>query len=117
MVFYNGSYYDYHFIIKYLAEEFEKQFTCLGESTEKFITFSVPIEKQVTRIDKNWEEITKTISWRLKFIDSERFMVSSLSNFVDNFAEGFHKIKGKHQHNEKKCETFRIKYKYWHCFP
>ena len=59
MVFYNGSYYDYHFIIKYLAEEFEKQFTCLGESTEKFITFSVPIEKQVTRIDKNWEEITQ----------------------------------------------------------
>ena len=53
MVFYNGSYYDYHFIIKYLAEEFEKKFTCLGESTEKFITFSVPIEKQVTRIDKN----------------------------------------------------------------
>ena len=29
------SYYDYHFIIKVLAEEFEKQFTCLQENTEK----------------------------------------------------------------------------------
>ena len=33
--FHNGSNYDYHFIIKELAEEFKKQFTCLGESTEK----------------------------------------------------------------------------------
>ena len=30
IVFQNGSNYDYHFIIKDLAEEFEKQFTCLG---------------------------------------------------------------------------------------
>ena len=30
-----GSPYDYHFIIKQLAKEFEGQFKCLGESTEK----------------------------------------------------------------------------------
>ena len=35
IVFHNGSNYDYHFIIKELAEEFKKQFTWLGESTEK----------------------------------------------------------------------------------
>ena len=34
IVFYNGSNHDYLFIIKELAEEFEKQFTCLGENTE-----------------------------------------------------------------------------------
>ena len=34
-VFHNGSNYDYHFIIKELAEEFKKQFTCLRENTEK----------------------------------------------------------------------------------
>ena len=28
-----------------LAEEFEKQFICFGESTEKYITLTVPIEK------------------------------------------------------------------------
>ena len=43
--FHNGSNDDYHFIIKDLAEQFEKQFTCLGENTKKRITFSVPIEK------------------------------------------------------------------------
>ena len=36
---------DYHFIIKKLAEEFDYQFTCLEENTEKHITLSVPIEK------------------------------------------------------------------------
>ena len=55
----NGSNYDYHFAIKELAEEFEKKITYLGESTEKYITFTVPIEKEVTRIDKNGEEVTK----------------------------------------------------------
>ena len=52
IAFHNGSNYDYHFIIKQLGEEFKKQFTCLGESTEKYITFTVPIEKEVERIDK-----------------------------------------------------------------
>ena len=46
IVLYNGSNYGYHFFIKELAGEFRKQFTCLGESTEKCITFTVPIEKK-----------------------------------------------------------------------
>ena len=52
-VFHNGSNYDYHFIIKESSEEFLKKFTCLGEKTEKYITFTVPIEKEVARINKN----------------------------------------------------------------
>ena len=52
IVFRNGSNYDYHFIIKELAEEFEKQFTFLGENTEKYITFLVSIEKEVTKTTK-----------------------------------------------------------------
>ena len=43
IVFHNGSAYDYHFIIKELAEEFDSQFECLGKNTEKYITFSVLI--------------------------------------------------------------------------
>ena len=65
MIFYNGSNYDYDFIIKDLAEEFKKLFTCLRENTEKYITFTVPIEKEVTRIDKNGEKITKSIFYIL----------------------------------------------------
>ena len=62
-VFHNGPNYDHHFIIKELAEEFRKQFTCLGENTEEYITFTVPVEKKVTRIEENGEEITKYISY------------------------------------------------------
>ena len=45
IVFDNRSSYDYHFIIKELAEKFKKQFTSLGEITEKYIPFTTPIEK------------------------------------------------------------------------
>ena len=44
-VFDNGSTYDYYFVIKKIAEEFKGDFECLGENTEKYITFSVPLKK------------------------------------------------------------------------
>ena len=47
IVFHNGSTYDYHFILKQLAKEFEGQFKCLGENKEKYITFSLPINKEL----------------------------------------------------------------------
>ena len=56
IVFHNGSNYDYHFIIKKLVEEFEGQFTCLEENIEKYVTFTVPIEKEVTRINENGKD-------------------------------------------------------------
>ena len=77
-MFHNGSSYDYHFIIKELAKEFEGEINCLGENTEKYKSFSVPVIKEVKRISKNGKEITKTISYKLQFIGSTRFMISSL---------------------------------------
>ena len=98
--FHSGSNYDCHFIIKELAEEFKKQFACLRENTDKYKTFTVPIEKEVTRIDKNGEEFTNNISYILQFIDSAKFMASSLSTLVNNLSEGIHKIKCKYGHND-----------------
>ena len=46
-MFLNSSTHDYHFIIKELTKEFKGKFESLGENTEKYITFSVPIEKEV----------------------------------------------------------------------
>ena len=66
----NGSKYDYHFIIRELAEEFKGQFECLGENTQKYITFSVPIEKE--------NDNDKIITYKIKFIDTCRFMQSKL---------------------------------------
>ena len=51
------------------------------------------MEKEAARIDKNGEEVTKNISYILQFIDSTRFMASLLSNLVNNFSQGIHKIK------------------------
>ena len=78
VVFHNGSSYDYHFIIKGLAEEFERDFERSGENKEKYITFSVPIKKE-----SNEDE---TITYRIKLNDSFRFMSTSLSTLVDNLS-------------------------------
>ena len=82
MVFHNGSTYDYHFVIKELAEEFKREFECLGQNTEKYIIFSVPLKK----------ENDKKITYKLKFIDSYRFIsISTSSNVVDNLSEVYDK--------------------------
>ena len=43
-------------------------------------------------------------------------MSSSLSNLVSTFSEGVHRIKCKFGHDEIKCQTCEIKYKYCDCF-
>ena len=83
IVFHNGPTYDYHLIIKELVKEFDGNFECLGENTEKYIMFSVPIKKEIQ--NKNIE-----ITYKIKFIDSFKFMSSSLSKLVDNLSEGLH---------------------------
>ena len=85
-VFHNGSTYDYHFIIKELAKEFEGNFECLGENTEKYITFSVAIKKKIDNKDLE-------ITYKITFIVSYRLMSSSLSKLVDNLSEGTHNNK------------------------
>ena len=52
-----------------MAEEFEGEFDCLGENTEKYITFSVPIKKETTKKDKNGNDKVNKISY--KIIDKE----------------------------------------------
>ena len=54
---------------------------------EKYITFSVPIEKEC--------ENGKIITYKLKFIDSFRFMSTSLSELVDNTSGIFKSIECK----------------------
>ena len=73
-----------------MAEEFEGEFECLAENTEKYITFSVPIKKEITKKDKNGNDKIAKISYKIKFIDSYRFMSTSLPNLVSNLSEGLH---------------------------
>ena len=74
IIFHNGSTYDY------------RNFECLGENTEKYITFSVAIKKRS-------ENKVMEITYKIKFIDSFRFMATSLSKLVHNLPEGIHSDK------------------------
>ena len=65
------------------------------EKYQKVQNFSLPKEKEVTNIYKDGNESVVTLSYKIELIDSARFMASSLSNLVDNLAEGIHKIKYK----------------------
>ena len=49
---------------KELANEFKGQFECLWENTEKYKTFSVPLEKEIRKVDKDGNEDVKTISYK-----------------------------------------------------
>ena len=57
VVFHNGSTYDCLFIIRQLAKEFDGRFECLGENTEKYIIFLVPMGRELD----NGKPITKQI--------------------------------------------------------
>ena len=81
-----------NFIINKLVKEFDGHLGCLGENTEKYITFSVPISKEID----NWLRFI----YKLKFIDSFRFMSTSLSGLVDNLCEIYIK-------ERKECEGKR----------
>ena len=49
-------------------------------------------------------------------MDCTRFMASSLSNLVNNLAEGIHIIECKYGHDNKKCETRGVECKNCKCF-
>ena len=69
-----------------MVKESDGNFDCLGENTEKYITFSVPLKK---KIENKYIEI----NYKIKFIDSCRFMSSSLPKLVGNLSEGIHNNK------------------------
>ena len=54
-------------------------FRNVSVSAEKYVTFSVPIKNELDNV--------KIVTCKLKFIDSYRFMSTSLSDLVDNLSE------------------------------
>ena len=62
---------------------------CLGEDAEKYVTFKVLLRKE--------NKDGKLITFKLKFIDSVRFMKSSLPDLADNLSEI-------HNQTCKKCD-------------
>ena len=67
-----------------LAEESEGHFKCLMKNTEK-CNFSVQIKKEL--------ENGKTITYKIKLLDSFKYISSLLSCLVDHLSEGLHNDK------------------------
>ena len=100
IAFHNGSTYEYHFIIKKLAKEFKGKFECLGENTEKYINFSVPVEEKFPK--------DKIIIHKLKFIDSFRFMSSNYQTLLIIYLK-FTAKSDEHVKKEKVCDFIGLK--------
>ena len=94
----------------------KNKLSVMEKNTEKYITLKIPIKKEklilIVKTNKNRKETTKTMTYKIKFINDVRFITSSLSNLVENFSEGSHKMKCNdiHDNKYKDCERY-LEYK------
>ena len=99
IVFHNLAGYDAYLFIRELAK-YSTDIGVIAKNAKDYISFSIKVE--VDRyIDKNGDEKVKEME--LRFIDSIKFMRSSLDSLVNNSAKGGHKFfgfesYGKNQH-------------------
>ena len=60
--------YDTHFILNQLAIKIKGELNCLGDDMEKYITFSVPIKKEVNNYDGNDSKKRKQLHTNLNLL-------------------------------------------------
>ena len=84
IVFHNLSGYDAHLFIKELGRRFNKNdIGVIAENKEKYISFNVKINVKLAGVKyKDGTQVHKNI--QLRFIDSCRFMASSLDKLASN---------------------------------
>jgi len=104
IVFHNLSGYDSHLFIKKLRGNNEEKINCIPNSEEKYISFSR--EVIVDKYKKDGEE--KTVRRELRFIDSFRFMPSSLEALSENLHKDQCKNLAKH-YSDKQFDLLRRK--------
>ena len=83
-MFHNLSGCDAHLFIKELGKKFNKRdIQVIAENKEKYISFNVKINVKLAGVkNKDGTEVCKNI--QLRFIDSCRFMASSLDKLASN---------------------------------
>ena len=98
VIFHNLSGYDAHLFVKNLGVS-EGNIKCIPNNEEKYISFSKEI------VVDSWEKDGKTfdVKHEIRFLDSFKFMASSLSGLVDNLArsgmEKFQNLKKEFKEN------------------
>ena len=117
VIFHNLAGYDAHLFIRELAK-YTTGMGVIAKNIEDYISFSIKVEvdKYVDKegnektkeievdksVDKEGNEKTKEIE--LRFIDSIKFMSSSLNSPVNNLATGGHEFWGFENYNHKQRE-------------
>ena len=84
--FHSGTNYNFNLIINELAKEFRSEMRCIPLNTNKYMSFSIPIRKEVKE-EKQKKQKKKVITYNLKFIDSKKHMESALATLVNNLSE------------------------------
>ena len=120
VVFHNLVGYDAHLFIKELAKHTAK-IGVIAKNTENYISFSVKV-KVDKFIDKAGKTALKTVlnekskEIELRFIESFKFMSSSLDSLVNNLAKGGHEFWGFEKRSPKQKELLIRKgvYPYQH---
>ena len=100
VVFHNLAGYDAHLFIRELAKH-TTHMGVIAKNVEDYISFSIKVEVD-KYVDKDGNEHPKEIE--LRFIDSFKFMSSSLDSLVNNLAKGGHKFWGFEEYSDKQRE-------------
>ena len=100
VVFHNLAGYDAHLFIRELAK-YTTDIGVIAKNIEDYISFS--IKEEVDKyVDKNGKEKFREIE--LRFINSFKFMSSSLDSLVNNLARGGYKFWGFERYNDNQRE-------------
>ena len=100
VVFHHLAGYDAHLFIKELAKHTSK-INVIAKNAENYISFSAKVEVDIY-IDKSGNEKVKEME--LTFIDSFKFMSSSLDSLVNNFTKGGHNFSRFEDYNSEQRE-------------
>ena len=87
IAFHNLSEYDAHLFIRELGKKFNNQdINMIAENKEKYICFNVSVRVKLARVsNKDGKPVYKKI--QLRFIDSCKFLASSLDKLAGNLCE------------------------------
>lgn len=90
VMLYNGSNYDFHCMIKNLANIFNRSdFDFLREKAKKHISFPLSLWIKKSLTEKACRE--KTIKFKLRFLNMFQFLSISLETLTDDLSESIHK--------------------------
>ena len=100
VVFHNLAGYDAHLFKRELAK-YTTDIGVIAKNMEDYISFSIKVEVD-KYVDKEGNERVKEME--LRFIDSIKFMNSSLDSLVNNLVKGGHEFWGFEDYEENQCK-------------